>query len=113
MLPIHAIEKTATCLQELLVSTGLPPHFSMAIDKSTPHRDTNQAIILIIPCNGKRVAVPVDAPIVYHVSPDQGRWNWGGGQPPPLPFSRRGKGGQRCLFNLKNCLGEIENCQKC
>ncbi|CAB4029265.1 Hypothetical predicted protein [Paramuricea clavata] len=64
--------KTATYLQEPLVETGLPPHFSMAIDKSTPHRDIDQAIILIIPSNGKRVAVPVDAPIVYHVSPDSG-----------------------------------------
>ena len=49
----------------------------MAIDKSTPHRDTNQAIILIIPSNGKRVAVPVDAPIVYHVSPDSGNMHGG------------------------------------
>jgi hypothetical protein len=73
------IEKTATCLQEPPVYTGLPPHFSMAIDKSTPHRDTNQAIILIIPCNGKCVAVPVDALIVYHVSPDSGNVQDGGG----------------------------------
>ena len=25
----------------------------------------------------------------------------------------RGAGGQRCPFNLKDCLGEIANCQKC
>jgi hypothetical protein len=24
-----------------------------------------------------------------------------------------GGGGQRCPFNLKDCLGEIANCQKC
>jgi hypothetical protein len=40
----------------------------------------------------------------------------GEGQPPPLPFTRRGKGGKGALswpFNLKDCLGEIANCQKC
>jgi hypothetical protein len=47
-----------------------------------------------------------------HVNRDAGT---GGqeGQPPPLPFTRMGKGGQRCPFNLKDCLGEIANCQKC
>ena len=35
------------------------------------------------------------------------------GQPLPLPFTRRGKGGgQRFPFNLKDCLGEIANFQK-
>ena len=34
------------------------------------------------------------------------------GQPPPLPFTRIGKGGQRFPFNLKDCLGEIANFQK-
>jgi hypothetical protein len=45
----------------------------------------------------------------------QGRRNWGGGQegqPPPLPFTRRGKGA-KVPFNLKDCLGEIANGQKC
>ena len=62
-------------LQVILKSHFYPPvchHTSVliAIDKSTPHRDTNQAIVLIVPSDGKRVAVPVDAPIVYSVSPD-------------------------------------------
>eukprot|EP00794_Sanderia_malayensis_P010136 gene10136-11171_t len=39
-----------------------------AVNKSTPHRDTNQAVVLIIPSKGKRVAVPVDALIVYSLS---------------------------------------------
>jgi hypothetical protein len=46
---------------------------------------------------------------------DQGRRNWGGGQegqPPPLPFTRRGKGGKGALSILKDCLGEIANFQK-
>ena len=42
----------------------------MAVDKSTPHRETNRAIILILPVNGKRVAMPIDAPVVYSYSGD-------------------------------------------
>ena len=42
----------------------------MAVDKSTPHRETNHAIILILPVNGKRVAMPIDAPGVYSYSGD-------------------------------------------
>ena len=45
----------------------------------------------------------------FNISRDAGTGG-GGGQ---LPFTRRGKGGQRCPFNLKDCLGEIANCQKC
>ena len=43
----------------------MPPHFSVTVDKSTPHRDTNQAIMLIFPVNGKRVSMPIDALPVY------------------------------------------------
>lgn len=56
----------------VLPSTGMQPHFSLAVDKSTPHRDTNHAILAIIPVEGKRVAVPIDAPIVYAVSDSGG-----------------------------------------
>ena len=66
----YAYKETAKFLQEPLISTGLPPHFGLAIDKSTPHRETNQAIILLVPSGGKHVAVPIDAPVVYTVNPD-------------------------------------------
>ena len=55
-------------LKKALPSTGFPPHFGVAIDKSTPHRDTNQAIIILLPCEGKRIAVLIDAPLVYAMS---------------------------------------------
>jgi hypothetical protein len=44
----------------------------------------------------------------------QGRRNWGeGGAAAPVALYQEGEGGQRCPFNLKDCLGEIANCQKC
>jgi hypothetical protein len=46
----------------------------------------------------------------------QGRRNWGGGAggaAAPVAFYQEGQGGQRWPFNLKDCLGEIANCQKC
>ena len=55
-------------LKDPLVSTGLHPHISLAVDKLTPHRETNHAIILILPVNRKRVAMPIDAPVVYSYS---------------------------------------------
>ena len=64
----YVLEKTALYLKKELPCTGFPPHFGVAIDKSTPHRDTNQAIVLLIPSEGKRVAMPVDAPLVYALS---------------------------------------------
>ena len=66
----YVIEETAKFLQEPLISTGLAPHFGLAIDKSTPHRETNQAIVLLVPSSGKRVAVRIDAPVVYTVNPN-------------------------------------------
>ena len=64
----YVLEKTAFHLKNKLPCTGFPPHFGVAIDKSTPHRDTNQALLLILPSEGKRVAMPVDAPLVYALS---------------------------------------------
>ena len=61
-------------------STGLPPHFAIAIDKSTPHPDTNQAIMVILPCNGQRVAMPLDAPLVYECVDNHGSVFGGTGQ---------------------------------
>ena len=50
----------------------LSPH------KLTPHKDTNQEIVRIIPCNGKREAVPIAAPIFFSGSPDSGNVQVGG-----------------------------------
>jgi hypothetical protein len=36
-----------------------------------------------------------------------------GGAAAPVALYREGQGGQRCPFNLKDCLGKIANCQKC
>lgn len=62
---IYILNQTALYMHKPLESTGLPPHFSVAIDKSTPHRDTNQAIMIIVQVEGRRVAMPIDAPLVY------------------------------------------------
>ena len=59
--------QTKKFLQEPLLSTGLRPHISVAVDKSTPHHDTNHAILVLLPVDGKRVAMPLDAPLVYSV----------------------------------------------
>jgi hypothetical protein len=36
-----------------------------------------------------------------------------GGAAAPVALYQEGQGGQRCPFNLKDCLSEIANCQKC
>ena len=36
-----------------------------------------------------------------------------GGAAAPVALYQEGQGGQRCPFNLKDCLGEIANCQIC
>ena len=64
----YILNKTKKYMETPLPSTGMRPHFSTAVDKSTPHRDTNQAIVIIIPVDGVRVAVPIDAPLVYKIS---------------------------------------------
>ena len=61
------LNKTKNYLKTPLDSTGVRPHFSVAVDKSTPHRDTNHAVLLIVPVNGVRMAIPIDAPIVYSI----------------------------------------------
>ena len=44
----------------------------------------------------------------------QGRRNGGaGGAAAPVALYQEGQGGQRCPSHLKDCLGEIANCQKC
>ena len=68
---IYSLQRTAEFLSMPLSNTGLPPHFSIAIDKSTPIRDTNEAIMLLLPFEGKRTAMPIDVPIVYGYSEDE------------------------------------------
>ena len=58
--------QTAEFLRKPLPSTRLPPHFYVTSDKSTPHRVTNQAIMLCPMIDGKREAIAVSAPDVYH-----------------------------------------------
>ena len=36
-----------------------------------------------------------------------------GGAAAPVALYQEGQGGQRCPFNLKDCLGKIANYQKC
>ena len=61
-----AWRKVWTLLESLLPSTLLPKHFWITVDKATPSRTTNQAILVVarnkegIPC-----PIPVDAPKVY------------------------------------------------
>lgn len=50
-----------------LPSTGFRPHFGVTCDKSTPGRETNHGIMLLLNVNGVRCAVPVGAPKVYRV----------------------------------------------
>ncbi|CAB4023381.1 Hypothetical predicted protein [Paramuricea clavata] len=64
----YVIQQTQNFLKEPLTSTGLRPHVSVAVDKSTPQRDTNRTSLVLLPVNGKRVAMPLDAPLVYSVS---------------------------------------------
>lgn len=68
---IYSLHRTSTYLATPLPNTGLPPHFAVAVDKSTPIRDTNQAIMLLMPFEGKRIAMPIDAPKVYGYSDEE------------------------------------------
>ncbi len=49
-----------------LASTGLPPHFSTTLDKSTPAYISNHAVMVLVIVDGKKTAIPIDAPRVYH-----------------------------------------------
>ena len=65
----YSLIQTKDFLKKPLESKGLPPHISIAVDKSTPHRDTNHAVLVILPVQGKRIAMPLDAPPpVYRVA---------------------------------------------
>ena len=75
----YVILQTKKFLQQPLLSTGLRPHISVAVDKSTPHRDTNHAILVLLRVNGKRVALPLDAPLVYSISGETNEIKGGSG----------------------------------
>lgn len=64
--------ETAKFLSSPLPSTKLPPHFYVSSDKSTPSRITNHAIMICLMVDGKRCAIPVNAPEVYTKSDDDG-----------------------------------------
>ena len=76
----YVIMQTKKYLQEPLPSTGLRPHISVAAEKATQHRDTNHAILLILPVDGVCVAMPLDAPLVYSVSEETHKVEGGCGQ---------------------------------
>ena len=68
---LYCLEKTVnhkitTWLSKPLPSTQLPPHFWVTVDKGTPSRTTNQAILIIARDeNGIPCPIPVAAPQVY------------------------------------------------
>ena len=65
-------------LSSILPATGAPPHCCLTFDKSTIHRETNQAIMVISTNRGKRQAYFIDAPLVY--SKEEGDQHLSGGQ---------------------------------
>ena len=77
-------------MKEPLISSGLSPHISLAAHKSTPH-----AIMVILPVDGKRVALPIAAPIVYSNTGEE--FNLRGGSGEDLP--------QQVVTVVKNKLG--------
>ena len=54
-----------TLLSEKSMVTGFPPHFGLTCDKSTPIRETNQAVMILLIVDGVRKAIPIGAPVVY------------------------------------------------
>jgi hypothetical protein len=51
-------------LSKSLQSTSIPPHFCSRADNSTPQIIPNQAIMLCPMVEGKRLANPVNLPVV-------------------------------------------------
>ena len=68
---LYICKKNVEILMQPLPSTTLPPHFYFTADKATINRKTNQAIILGLMNEGKRVAVPIGAPLVYRGAVEQ------------------------------------------
>ena len=58
--------ETNTWLNTPLLSTGMPPHFWATLDKATPSRITNQAVLIVARNQeGKPCPIPVNSPDVY------------------------------------------------
>lgn len=57
--------ETKAKLKTCLVSTGLPPHFYLTVDKATVNKRSNQAVMICPILDGKRVPIAVAAPEVY------------------------------------------------
>ena len=54
-------------LMQPLTSTLLPPHFWATVDKATPSRTTNQAVLIVARDNkGTPCPIPVAAPVIYN-----------------------------------------------
>lgn len=58
-------EKTKEALLRCLPSTGLPPHYYLAVDKATVNKRSNQGVIICPMIDGSRVPIVVAAPEVY------------------------------------------------
>ena len=67
----YVLKKLNALLNQLLPSTGLPPHFSTASDKSTPIRMTNHAVMVVLMIDGEKKAIPIAAPPVYDFESSQ------------------------------------------
>jgi hypothetical protein len=52
-------DKTRAALTSCLPSTGLPPHYYMAVDKATVNKRTNQGVIICPRINGIKVPIIV------------------------------------------------------
>ena len=59
------------------------------------------------------VTVELNMSTVYSTNARDAGTGGAGGAAAPVALYQEGQGGQRCPFNLKDCLGEIANCQKC
>lgn len=99
-----------THLSTVLPSTGFPPHCCLTFDKSTPHRESNQAIVLISNDRGHREAYFVDAPLVY--SKEKGEKELSGGQ--SISLSAQVKTALENVFpsvKITSCVGAVADGQ--
>lgn len=62
---VHISSEINKFLTTPLLSTGKPPHYSFTADKATIGRKSNQAVLIGAVYEGKKIAIPVGAPLVY------------------------------------------------
>eukprot|EP00794_Sanderia_malayensis_P001913 gene1913-2171_t len=62
--------KAKEVMQKCLQSTGLPPHYYLAVDKATVNKRSNQAVIVCPIIDGDRIPIVVAAPEVYKATDD-------------------------------------------